>query len=76
MVTAHDRYNSRVMNLTAQDGREMLVALSIAIAHETEVVSRLESDDRLCSFIDSIEDRRRQIAAFERLAKKLRKPVA
>jgi hypothetical protein len=64
------------MNLTAQDGREMLVALSIAIAHETEVVSRLESDDRLCSFIDSIEDRRRQIAAFERLAKKLRKPVA
>jgi len=60
-----------MMNLSSGELRDIVLALNIAIAHETEVISRLKSNDRFNSFTESIEDRRKQIAKFKKLVEKL-----
>jgi hypothetical protein len=57
--------------LTGEDRRELLLALWIAIAHEERVVERLQADQDLRCLKASIEDRREQIAKFEKLLAKL-----
>jgi hypothetical protein len=61
--------------MTVSDGeqRQILVALSIAIAHESQVISRLEQDPLVPFHREAIADRGEQIEKFERLAEKLRK---
>ena len=61
----------RQTGLTTTDCHEMLLAVTVAIAHEREVVSRLEADPELHS-TRAIEGRLAQIAKFERLIGKLR----
>lgn len=58
-------------NLSDPDRRSVLLALSMAISHETAILSRLQADEEFRSFKESIEQRRQQIETFESLLRKL-----
>jgi len=61
--------------LSKDDCREMVLALGIAIAHEHQVVERLEADKEfrgLAGVKESTKERWEQLERFERLREKLR----
>jgi hypothetical protein len=60
-----------MMSLSSDDRREAILALTVAIAHENGVVSRLEADEESRVPRQAIEDRRQQIGRFEKLLAKL-----
>jgi hypothetical protein len=67
------RGTSGVWNLSRLEIGEMILALTVAIAHESEVVSRLESDEEFRTLRESVEDRHEQIARFQRLLEKFKR---
>jgi hypothetical protein len=64
------------LNLSSDDRREAILALTVAIAHESRIVSRLEADDEFCVLRGAIQDRRQQMDLFQRLLAKLVRGVA
>jgi len=59
------------MVLTGEDIRELLLSLCIAIAHEQAVIETLQADQDLRCLPGSTQDRRQQIAKFEKVRSKL-----
>lgn len=51
---------------------DIILALTIAIVHENQVISGLEQDKEFSSLKESINDRVEQIGRFEKLVEKLR----
>jgi hypothetical protein len=59
------------MVLSGEDIRELLLSLCIAIAHEQAVIETLQADQDLRCLPGSTQDRRQQIAKFEKVRSKL-----
>jgi hypothetical protein len=64
-------------NLSVQDRLQLVLALNIAIAHENDVLLRLEADEEFRSFRgafrDAIQERHAQIEKFEGIREKLKR---
>lgn len=59
--------------LSSEDRRQAILAVTIAISHENQVVDRLKADDEFCSLHGAIVERRQQIERFEILLAKLKR---
>ena len=62
-----------LLDISSQDRSELLLALQIAIGHESDVVSRLQADEEFRSLTEAVRCRLVQIRNFENLRKSLSK---
>jgi hypothetical protein len=62
-----------MINLSAGERRDLLVALSIAIEQENKAIFRLQQDGEFRKLAEAIGNRQEQIQRFNKLAEKLRK---
>jgi hypothetical protein len=59
--------------LSSLERTELLLALDLAISHESKILSLLENDRIYYPALGTAQGRRDQIARFERLRDKLKK---